>query len=63
MLPGSNEAEELVHSCGLVMLEHLDDPDEMARRYLPQKLNGKPIGILGDYGGLVLAGVPPPVTT
>jgi methyltransferase (TIGR00027 family) len=53
----ADEPEELVQSCGLVVLEHLKDEDEMARRYLPDKGNGKPVGILGDYGGFVLAGV------
>jgi methyltransferase (TIGR00027 family) len=53
-----DEPEELVHSCGLVVLEHLKDENEMARRYLPEKGNGRPVGILGNYGGFVLAGVP-----
>ena len=49
------EAEELVQSCGLQLLEHLNDSEELARRYLPTHPSGKPVGFLGDYGGFVVA--------
>ena len=65
----SNDVDELIQSCGLVVLEHLKDTNEMTRRYLPNKtgvvvvvvVGDRPnntIGIIGDYGGFVVAGIP-----
>ena len=62
----SNDVDELIQSCGLVVLEHLNDTNEMTRRSLSNKtgvvvVGDKPnntIGIIGDYGGFVVAGIP-----
>jgi methyltransferase (TIGR00027 family) len=54
-----DEPEDLVRACGLVVLEHLVDPSAMVHRYLPTTSSGRPVGILGDYGGFVMASLPP----
>jgi O-methyltransferase involved in polyketide biosynthesis len=43
----------LVKESGLSVLEHMTDPLEFQRRYVPQSAWG---GIVGDYGGFVVAG-------
>ena len=48
------EVNDLVASCGLSVLEHLSDGNELELRYVPQASRG----IVGDYGGFVVAGVP-----
>ena len=47
------EVNDLVESCGLSVLEHLSDGNELEHRYVPQASRG----IVGDYGGFVVAGV------
>lgn len=55
----NDEPEELVQSCGLELLEHLKDEKELATRYLPKHYDGRPMGILGRYGGFVVAAAVP----
>ena len=49
------EPEESVASEQLNMLDHLRYK-ELLDRYVPKHYNGRPLGYLGDWGGLVLAG-------
>ena len=50
------EIEELVESCGLNVVEHLHNRKELESRYVPKQTEGKRVGILGKYGGFVMAG-------
>ena len=50
-----NEAEELIASEQLYMLDHLRF-EELVERYVPKHYDGRPLGYVGDFGGLVLAG-------
>ena len=54
--------ENLLNSVGLDVLEHLSEGKEMQRRYATLTRGGddpkiqKPVGIMGSYGGFILAG-------
>ena len=55
--PGASpkEMEEIVESSGLTVVEHLIDPVEIDRRYVPEHYRGSSAGTIGTYGGFLLA--------
>ena len=48
------EVNDLVASCDLDVLEHVSQPEDLEYRYIPEASGG----IVGDYGGFVVAGIP-----
>jgi len=54
--PEKDAVAPLVQRCGLKLLEHLRGP-ALQDRFSPRYANGKPLLRIGEYGGLVVAGV------
>mmetsp|Transcript_7814 Transcript_7814/g.14334 ORF Transcript_7814/g.14334 Transcript_7814/m.14334 type:complete len:157 (+) Transcript_7814:2-472(+) len=57
----STEAEDLVNSAGMMVLENISEGREMHQRYATTEAGGKmfvevPVQYIGHYGGFVLAG-------